>query len=941
MLNASNDFRNTVYAQEREFKGRAVITMDAFDNVDGRDFTLSADFTTKVVGSFVESPHISKYVKSSLIRVPSYTGFAEVTQSGYYSMTKDDTSYYKVSTTTTNVMSQTLFGFDVISMLEDAFGKYIWGGKTLLVDKVAIAKTLLTNISAVWTGYANAPTRSVFRPFRYIRDWLNGSTANANNYWNEIQCLAGATNRCSGKTPTISSGTLTNGANITNGNVADYGYEASANGVAKYVQIDLGSAYADIDTIKINHYYVDGRTFHGTKTEISQDGINWYTVYDSAVSGEYAETSAGKTYTSTSGGNQSNFTIWDNSKVNWGSNVTHTNTIPTALTRSTTYATNVIGDDGFVYFLAWAFSTDGVTASDLYTDFITFSINGTMTDTRVYDDETIMNMTIVEEMSVLNDTLPANELQITLDNTSGELDLVNFENMQQVIASKPVIRTELGITTVSVESQDVVSDMASKVRGSVEENPNSAWYISGGVSTDLVPTGTNTEFSQSAYDSLELNDGNIITISTSKTSGYMAEYMFAFNVIEILERKFGTGIWQGVTELADKVAKARVWVKSVTWDCWCKATAPTNNNLSIYRWNLTSWYSGGTFNNANITQVSMSSSSNYNFINDDGFAYLLIKSDPSDGVTASTISCEYIKMTLTVYDLEAVEWLPSGVFFLTDWKNDVTNKIISLTCHDYFANLSDTTYTPLATTNLKTLAADVLTKGGVPTANQIIDDSLNNMVVNIYPERTDCRTMLQNIGIASQCAVYQDREGNVCIQPFRVLDEETNYVVYPTSQGAIYGYPGTSTYPLNSTSGGMKYLDFEQMWEAPQVTLNKAIYQLVINVYDHTNADGGLEYTEKIYTNTSIVGVGGLSFTIDNALIKDDATADKVADWYFRETNYNLSYSVNWRQNPMLECADVILIEDSFGAEKQSRINKQEFIYDGSLSGITESRGGV
>jgi len=59
------------------------------------------------------------------------------------------------------------------------------------------------------------------------------------------------------------------------------------------------------------------------------------------------------------------------------------------------------------------------------------------------------------------------------------------------------------------------------------------------------------------------------------------------------------------------------------------------------------------------------------------------------------------------------------------------------------------------------------------------------------------------------------------------------------------------------------------------------------------------------------------------------------------ELNYNANYSVSWRQNPILECADLILVEDSFGAEKQTRIVRNQFDYEGYLSGITESRGGV
>ncbi len=59
-----------------------------------------------------------------------------------------------------------------------------------------------------------------------------------------------------------------------------------------YVQLDLGTTYM-IGKIIVWHQYDDGRTYHNTKTEVSQDGTTWTTVFDSAVDGEYVETSTG------------------------------------------------------------------------------------------------------------------------------------------------------------------------------------------------------------------------------------------------------------------------------------------------------------------------------------------------------------------------------------------------------------------------------------------------------------------------------------------------------------------------------------------------------------------------------------------------------------------------------------------------------------------------
>lgn len=69
-------------------------------------------------------------------------------------------------------------------------------------------------------------------------------------------------------------------------------YLTIASSGLQYVTVDLGGLF-NISKIIVWHYWQDGRTYHGTKTEVSSDGVAWTPVFDSAVSGEYAETSYG------------------------------------------------------------------------------------------------------------------------------------------------------------------------------------------------------------------------------------------------------------------------------------------------------------------------------------------------------------------------------------------------------------------------------------------------------------------------------------------------------------------------------------------------------------------------------------------------------------------------------------------------------------------------
>lgn len=125
----------------------------------------------------------------------------------------------------------------------------------------------------------------VGRPVRYIRDWLNGSTSNTSNHWVEIQAIdPSGTNVAKGKS---SPSEL-----ITDGSTASNPHYSAGSGL-KSVTVDLGAAH-NITYLHIWHYWSGGRTYHSTKTEVSTDGTNWVTVFDSAIEGEYAESSEGK-----------------------------------------------------------------------------------------------------------------------------------------------------------------------------------------------------------------------------------------------------------------------------------------------------------------------------------------------------------------------------------------------------------------------------------------------------------------------------------------------------------------------------------------------------------------------------------------------------------------------------------------------------------------------
>ena len=198
----------------------------------------------------------------------------------------------------------------------DSGGCYFTG----YIDDVAIFNTALwteafdvptepftTNVNSVVRIVENYPTKikklyigksdASYGGVRYIRDKVSGSTSNTGCHWCEIQAFDKfGTNIALNKPVTILNGT-SEGQSLTiptDGNTATGSYlgAAQVNGYAQ-IEIDLGQVY-DIDSVKVYHYYSDGRTYYSPVTEISWDGVNWITISDGV---QYAETSSGKTWT--------------------------------------------------------------------------------------------------------------------------------------------------------------------------------------------------------------------------------------------------------------------------------------------------------------------------------------------------------------------------------------------------------------------------------------------------------------------------------------------------------------------------------------------------------------------------------------------------------------------------------------------------------------------
>ena len=137
---------------------------------------------------------------------------------------------------------------------------------------------------------------------RYIRDWLNGNSANSGNHFIKCKVMVKNVNIADSLTATALDQNgiqITQPDNIqlyTKGDLENDGtsYVQTASG-KKCLQIDLGSVRQDIDTIQVWHYYSDKRIYNH-KLEVSKNGTDWIALYDSNIQGGYNESASGKIY---------------------------------------------------------------------------------------------------------------------------------------------------------------------------------------------------------------------------------------------------------------------------------------------------------------------------------------------------------------------------------------------------------------------------------------------------------------------------------------------------------------------------------------------------------------------------------------------------------------------------------------------------------------------
>lgn len=281
----------------------------------------------------------------------------------------------------------------------------------------------------------------------------------------------------------------------------------------------------------------------------------------------------------------------------------------------------------------------------------------------------------------------------------------------------------------------------------------------------------------------------------------------------------------------------------------------------------------------------------FNILNPEGFYRFLQERQEVTaeiGVEVSPNIFEYVKM---------------GQHYLSEWKSNEGSLTATFTALDVISLLDnyEIEKSTATATNLYDYATEILTTAKIPRHE--IDIDLKDVATQAVHRKMDCRQILRHILIAGQAVAYADRDGKLIIK--RLLN----------------------TQPVDN-------ITFDNVYDEPQIKLDKLVSAVEVTIFDNG---------EKIDTYRLQNGVAekGVVIQVESVFINDITTAQAVAQWVLAEANKREIYEVKWRQNPALELADIVTLENAYGVNKPSRIIRQEYEYQGALSGTTELKGDV
>jgi hypothetical protein len=250
------------------------------------------------------------------------------------------------------------------------------------------------------------------------------------------------------------------------------------------------------------------------------------------------------------------------------------------------------------------------------------------------------------------------------------------------------------------------------------------------------------------------------------------------------------------------------------------------------------------------------------------------KWNPSNPTGLERYLSERLKITLRYgMDIDGViEWIPGGVFYLSEWHTPANGIEASFVARDLLEYMIDKTYTGELVGTLYEVAERAVAEAGIPSDAVVsLCDELKNYSVGAidYQGNESVAEILQKCANAASCVMYQDRDGVLRVK--RLGYENTGFVI-----------PKSVAYTF------------------PEIEFSRPLKGVSVSYF-------GNEKFSFIYDTS------GETQTLTNEFISTEEQASEVAKWVCDALRTRKKISGEVRGDPRLDVFDVIDVESKYG----------------------------
>lgn len=392
---------------------------------------------------------------------------------------------------------------------------------------------------------------------------------------------------------------------------------------------------------------------------------------------------------SSASGNKATVRFWNGTAwVQFNNNAITTAASPTRVSDKVLTPAQMdlaIDNTGFAYVAAYGEPSDGTTASSISTDYIQLNVT-LSTDMRttllmnnlqgykITADDGLAKAFGATDMNALTETgvyytngsplnAPGSGYYLVevfrADNSTTFLQKATevLTNIQYIRTATPSTgfrqwdcltgaKTSIAALMGNSQVDKTTASYRNKVSGSTVVNPHFVKYMSsssGLGATILTPYAAWTGESASGYAALAENDGQLFTSGNQNNATY-AQQLFAFNLVEHVERLYGT--IAGAT-LADKIAWLKTNVTRLVFNWWGNGSSGAGNKATTRYWHNTSssWVNPTVTTSATTAKLAQTVSAGAkDMIDVNGLIYFNAVAEPSNGTAFSTINTDFVEL---------------------------------------------------------------------------------------------------------------------------------------------------------------------------------------------------------------------------------------------------------------------------------------------------------